>query len=495
MHILRLSLQRQSTVINPYLHDEVHNMSWQSITSKRFLTALPLAIFLLTLGLSDRQLSAHPLPSPAQGLDAVFGPGVQGTSGGVPRGADLFRIDVDTANPLYTNAVCNDGTAAVFYVRSAQRNEDANRWQIHLQGGGSCKDGTSCAKRWLSADTNMGAHKMSNQFAPADGIAGNGILSPGAGNQFRGWNHVYLYYCSSDSWQGRQSNVVLETTWFQGTQPSHNPQQYLIHFRGADIIDAVIDMLRNGAQYVDQRERTITMPDLDEAERILLTGSSAGSGGVRYNTDRIRALLQAGNEDLDFRAVVDAGYSRPYPTRDYRRTPMCQLQALCSYELMMSNEWHNVKEALHADPATPGISVEDDCETTEAGTNTEWKCADGVYVLENHIATPVFVRQDLQDSLVAGNYEKVNFGSAGDFGQLVAYELERFHAADTSRGVFAPQCGDHTGLTNNRFSQAMVDVGGTLFSFHDLLLNWVNGSSPTVAIETFQGPGAAPNCP
>lgn len=35
---------------------------------------------------------------------------------------------------------------------------------------------------------------------------------------------------------------------------------------------------------------------------------------------------------------------------------------------------------------------------------TEWQCADPIHVLANHVTTPFFVRHDLQDQLLMGNY-------------------------------------------------------------------------------------------
>ena len=51
-------------------------------------------------------------------------------------------------------AVCNDGTPAVMYVRAARSGAtepdgpSANRWAIHLEGGGSCESFEDCGARW-----------------------------------------------------------------------------------------------------------------------------------------------------------------------------------------------------------------------------------------------------------------------------------------------------------------------------------------------------------
>jgi Pectinacetylesterase len=80
----------------------------------------------------------------------------------MPPGNDLFRVDVNTTN--FPNAKCNDDSGAVFYVRRASNADDRNKWQIHLQGGGGCRDGQSCADRWRRIDTNFGADEMSTTF-------------------------------------------------------------------------------------------------------------------------------------------------------------------------------------------------------------------------------------------------------------------------------------------------------------------------------------------
>jgi hypothetical protein len=51
---------------------------------------------------------------------------------------------------------------------------------------------------------------------------------------------VFLYYCSSDSWGGRRSDVVL-------TNPANATDRYRLHFRGHDIADpAMAELVRTG---------------------------------------------------------------------------------------------------------------------------------------------------------------------------------------------------------------------------------------------------------
>jgi hypothetical protein len=164
--------------------------------------------------------------------------GRAGEAGDVAPGNALFKVNVNLNT--FPDAVCNDGSGAVFYVRRYSNEADRNKWHIHLQGGG-CQDGQSCAERWCSAETNFGADKTSTTFRPPPAtIAGPGIFTADPQrNNFAGWNHVLIYYCSSDLWSGTARNVQLSATG-----PGGNTIQYRIHFEGANIVDAVIKMLQ-----------------------------------------------------------------------------------------------------------------------------------------------------------------------------------------------------------------------------------------------------------
>ena len=101
--------------------------------------------------------------------------GKVGTAGGLGGGTDLQRIIVDTKR--FPEAICNDGSPAVFYIGRHTKEEDRNRWIIFLQGGGSCGNAQACAERWCSIDTNYGIDKMSSTLTKAS-IRGNGFMDP-----------------------------------------------------------------------------------------------------------------------------------------------------------------------------------------------------------------------------------------------------------------------------------------------------------------------------
>ena len=64
-------------------------------------------------------------------IDDVLPGFVRGSTGGLGAGDDLVRVVVDLAH--FPDAICNDGTGAIFYVRRYTNAADAGKWQIHLR--------------------------------------------------------------------------------------------------------------------------------------------------------------------------------------------------------------------------------------------------------------------------------------------------------------------------------------------------------------------------
>ncbi len=115
------------------------------------------------------------------------------------------------------NATCNDGSTAGYYIR---RNYQSKRWIVFLEGeeealiptsyegsmcytyiitvlgGWICHDEHSCAERAAREP-----HRMSSDRWPSVKTVG-GILSadPLENPHFADANHVFVPYCSSDSW-------------------------------------------------------------------------------------------------------------------------------------------------------------------------------------------------------------------------------------------------------------------------------------------------------
>jgi len=434
---------------------------------------------------------AFTLAAAAAPISSVLPCGATGTVGGLGAGIDLARYTVDTTK--FPNAVCNDGTPAVFYYAPATREEDRGKWLIFLQGGGGCRDGQTCAERWCHVNTNYGMDKMTSSLTkPA--IRGNGFLDPRSDNRFGTWNRVLIFYCSSDAWGGTTSNEQTATA-------GPTTVTYAIHFRGSQIIDAVLDTLRNDVGPRRQRvvrhslseDATAAWPDLDTATHVLFAGSSAGGVGARNNADRVGAKLRAANPSLiDYRVILDASQSPESEKRDFTRTTYCEQDPRgCSYASFFAAEAEHSRQTF-------GARRDESCLAWHAANRpgTEYYCEDSGHVTLYHLAAPFFIHQDLQDPQVGGEYVDANFGTMTDYGTKLEAELRALPVPEEPRGattgIFAPQCTDHESFTNDA---AVYDVRIDGVSYYDAVWNWWSGPQGPQKIHHFTAPGKAPGCP
>ncbi len=390
-----------------------------------------------------------------------------GAAGLINAGTVLSRVDLDAAH--HPDAVCNDGTPGVFYVRRGT-GAGLHRWVLFIEGGGSCSSADACAKRWCSIDTAFGAMKMSNRWVPEKGIGGGGILATREDSAFRDFTKVWVHYCSSDAWSGRAGNRPLVDS---------TGRVYTIHFQGARILEAVVDELRAGVTYTDAASgATAVLPSLDDAEVLLFVGESGGSVGVQRNADRLGPYFEATNRNpggLFFRALLDAA-----------NTP--SNEAYAGYE-------ENTVNAYRSGAVLHGGRVDESCLAFHAADT--WKCGDAAHVREHHLTTPFFVRQDLLDPNTLDNFGSPEwpYGTqVFEFGQLTRDHLDRLtrirstaeekDAIAADPGIYGPHCDEHTALRDNgKFFADKVSVGGSLLSYHDTFRNWLLGSGVTVALE------------
>jgi len=444
--------------------------------------------------------ASPPLPSVAEAFGSCTNPGPAGGLGG---GSELIRVDLDTS--VFPSAVCNDGTTALMYVRRASEATHANKWVVQLQGGGGCTSGEKCADRWCSVGTNFGAQKMSNQFAPERGTNGRGVLSNRADNPFSGWNHVFVYYCSSDSWSGTRGQTAVDAAH---PVAGGAPVAYDIHFNGANIVQAVTDTLRRDGvgpvTYTDAAMNSQELPDLDDATTVVLAGASAGGGGVVHNLDWFADQLNANNTacggascPLEVMGIVDSSFPVSMRSLGLADTPMCLQDGFCTADAFVADKYVGVFTGLWQSRVDESCVAWNDAQATG---ETHW-CSDKNFVLENHITTPYVLRMGLTDSLVSGNMVDAGFTvpSLGNapltvalFADLVAAQLNALpgavaagnESADVTKvpGVFGPPCPGHETLSNNAYFD--VTVGTPPLTFPQLITNWYTSSGTTVAVAT-----------
>jgi hypothetical protein len=467
-------------------------------------TTIPgLLLWLACVSLAFPAAAAPNLPT----LREAFGPGRAGVDN-LSRGDGLFRIDIPVAR--YPDALCADGTPVPIYVRRASESLHQDDWVVYLQGGGSCDSGQNCFERWQGRDGNFGANKLSSRFAPAGGMAANGIHQRDSRNPFAGWNHVFVYYCSSDGWSGQVRDRAALARVADGTIDV----PYRLHFLGAHIVDAVFDMLRGGGgplHYRDADGNSIALPRMGHGGTVLFAGSSAGGGGVIRNADRIGDALSVisktcGSGDCAprFAALIDGSVGLARETLDHAGSGACGQAASseCTYAESMRLRWQTVSQDFW------NASSDTSCLAHHAPQGEDWRCADGVHIVRHHLTTPFFVRTDLQDSLILRNTLEVGFGYRGVpldrelYGELLEYQLwllasrkGRTEPQSYPIGMFAPQCGTHVGLTSNSASyRHTIDTEYGSLTFLQTLANWMDGAGPMVAIQDFEPGGAPAGC-
>jgi hypothetical protein len=256
--------------------------------------ALALAVFsMVAVGCAGSEPNAdEPTVPPASGVTppqtATVGPVITEveTTGPSTSGAPAMEPTPATATPTSTepsvepesvwtlhetgaDCMCADGSPYTFSTRSG----DPSKVMVYFQGGGACFSEEAC-------DFDTGTYKPTtgpddNPSNDNDGIWD--VSNPA--NPFNDWTVVFMPYCTGDIHRGNAEAVYSDTLTVQ-------------HRGGVNA--------RHAVDFVSA--------ELPMAERILVTGSSAG--GVP--TPWIGGLLADEFPDADAAALADSsgGYAR-----------------------------------------------------------------------------------------------------------------------------------------------------------------------------------------
>ncbi|MCC6624821.1 MAG: hypothetical protein IT385_26465 [Deltaproteobacteria bacterium] len=449
--------------------------------------------------------------------------GTRAEVGGVPRGDDLDRHTVDVAK--FPDALCNDGSTAVFYYRPYEGEANRDKWVIQLKGGGGCSDAVSCAQRWCSVLTLFGQTQMVDDINTPDlaTIAGQGILARRDDNPWGDYHHVYIQYCSSDGWSGTARDAVLDT--YHPCDPEKPdakcpdgqacpaagqtnaglcadvPVRYRVHFLGSRIVDAVITTLRQ-----DGVAGPGGLPDLDAAEHVVFAGSSAGGQGVTANLDRVAELLREHNDacqgetcPLVVDGVIDSIFGPSVLGLDLTHHANCPADQpeLCTPEAYLERAY--AREL--AGPLEPRPDASCAAWHEANSPEDEWKCTEIAHVISHHITTPMFVRMGLVDQLLMSSFLELGIRTPDgepidqpiEYATLLHEQLEWFagwsdeaeeaEVGMKAPGVFAPGCPKHETLSEDAaVYEARILFGGEHRRFFQVWRFWKDGGSPAVLV-------------
>lgn len=172
---------------------------------------------------------------------------------------------------ISSGAVCLDGTPPAYYLRPG-KDLGTNRWLLHFNGGAWCFDEAACLER---SRGSLGSTKHLPPSPPV--IQGINSANEQINPDFYDWNLVWIVYCDGASFTGDREDPVV----VRGEN---------IFFRGKRVLDAVIDdLMKRGFQ---------------NAEGVILTGSSAGSMTAMFAVDRLAERLP----NVPMHVLSDAGY-------------------------------------------------------------------------------------------------------------------------------------------------------------------------------------------
>ncbi|KAK2579611.1 hypothetical protein KPH14_010902 [Odynerus spinipes] len=290
---------------------------------------------------------------------------------------------------------CNDGSQAGFYLR---KSHGSKRWIIFLEGGWYCYDHKSCRNRWLKL-----RHLMTSTQWPETRDVG-GLLSANPEENPFWWNanHVFVPYCTSDSWSG--------------TRASPND---MFSFMGAEIVSQVV--------------RDLIPLGLENASSLLLAGSSAGGTGVMLNLDHVQNLVHR-LKHIAIRGVSDSGWF--LDRAPYSPNGLSPVDAVHKgMELWKARMPHN---CVVKHPDEP------------------WRCYFG-YRLYPTLTAPLFVFQWLFDEaqMSADNVGAPVTKQQWDYIHKMGDSLRQTFENVTA--VFAPSCISHSVLTKRDWQLVKID--------------------------------------
>mmetsp|Transcript_87301 Transcript_87301/g.211784 ORF Transcript_87301/g.211784 Transcript_87301/m.211784 type:complete len:459 (-) Transcript_87301:22-1398(-) len=307
----------------------------------------------------------------------------------------------------YPDAQCLDGSQAGYYMRKGVE----SKYLIHLEGGGWCydqhcehptKEGTlkDCQDR---ASTRLGS---STQWDSVKEYGLKGMLSADrqANPVFHDWTLIYVPYCDGASFSG---DAVIGN----------------LHFKGKAILHAVFAQLKNAT-------------NIQKAERVVVSGGSAGASAVYYHIDTIADQLHLTSGEV--LGIPDAGFFLNMRDKDGIDCWPAQMRSLFD----VSNGYTSLHSAcLQRFPAE------------------SWKCL----FPENYadlLQTRMFVINTLYDSSEISYTLRLKCcpgGCGGSYPTCSAAEMNILEAlrwrhavewtplvSKKGNGVWAPACIDHT---------------------------------------------------
>lgn len=187
-------------------------------------------------------------------------------------GEDLYRKVIHNTDP---NAKCLDGTPPALYLHEGG---DTKKFLIFFVGGGYCR-GKNLNQVLESCYSRSKGDNGSSKNLPDILYSPGGYLSTDpAINKFATWNKFIIFYCDGAHHQGYNKDPVS----YKDTQ---------LYFRGEANVKSHLTWITNNYQFVN-------------AEKVVLTGASAGGIATFLWTNYVRSLLK---NPMALYSIADSG--------------------------------------------------------------------------------------------------------------------------------------------------------------------------------------------
>lgn len=328
------------------------------------------------------------------------------------------------------------------------------------------------------------------ELTPVDGILSS---DPKKNPYLWNANHIYVPYCSSDSWTG-----LLPASTTHSPQASHDHQhnQYerelrtsglerpgSFAFLGSKIVERVFESL-----YDDLPIRQ----SLYDAKYILLAGDSAGATGVMLNLDKIAGLVEKRS------SYLRANCTQNQQCELKQSDPV--LRGLADSGWFLDNEPYNFESELSESTGGGAESYQKqstggggsaDCDQgrctplqsirramqlwngqvpeacMQSYASEPWRCYFGYRVYQT-LRTPLFVVQWLYDEaqLMVDNIVRPGTVSQWNYVNKVVNEMRA--SLENVTALFAPLCLSHSLIAHKSWSQ--INING--FRLPHILNSW-----------------------
>ncbi|CAI5497743.1 unnamed protein product [Closterium sp. Naga37s-1] len=308
-------------------------------------------------------------------------------------------------------AVCLDGSAPGFYYRKGYGSGSDN-WVLFFEGGAWCASPHACEYR---ARMHLGSTKharsvgemLDRQNGSMQGmLSGNRTVNP----DFYNWNAVYFIYCDGGSFSGHQDQPVRFNgipLYMRGRKVADLMVKHLMEKKGLGHAEKVrggegrvrvgrvrvgrvrvggvrVGGVRVGGVVRGRRVADLLVKHLMEkkglghAEKVVVSGSSAGGVALLLHCDRVRDTITAASPSMHVRCLADASMFLDIPDSDNNR----RIAAFFSQVQTM----HNLTISL------PPACVKD------RALEQHHQCFMANHILQ-YVSTPLF--------LINSNYDKV----------------------------------------------------------------------------------------